>query len=85
MYLLYAEDGVRLDYAGGDSEEFERRSCLLSAGHAGALTGRRRVGPERWHVRAFFRARPTDDFIARRRHAFPFGFGWQDAPQDEAR
>ena len=83
LYLLYADDGARLVYAGTDADEFERRSRELAAGHAGALTGRRRAGRgEQWLVRAYFRTPPTREFIAQRRR-FPHDLTWE--PADQAR
>ncbi len=77
LFLVYAEDGARLVYAGDDPAEYERRCAALAAGYAGSLVGRRRVGPEQWVVRAFFREQPAATFIARRRENFPYGLTWE--------
>jgi hypothetical protein len=80
LFLVYAEDGARLVYAGDDPAEYERRCAALAAGYAGSLVGRRRVGPEQWVVRTFFREPPTPAFIARRRESFPYGLTWEPSP-----
>ena len=77
-FLLYADGGARLLYAGADEAEYHRLCHEAAAEHAGALVGRRRTGPEYWEVRCYFASRPDDHFIAQRRHAFPYGLGWID-------
>lgn len=84
LFLVYAEDGARLAYAGENPVEYERCCAALATGHAGSLVGRRRVGPEQWVVRAFFREPPPPAFIARRRENFPYGLTWEPSPAASA-
>lgn len=80
VYLLYADDGATLVYAGTDAAEFERRAAALTERHAGSLTGRRSVGVgEEWTVRAFFRERPPQRFIDARKGFFRFRLDWTPA------
>lgn len=80
LFLVYAEDGARLVYAGDDPTAYERCCAALASEYAGSLLGRRRVGPEQWVVRAFFREEPSSTFIARRRESFPYGLTWEPSP-----
>ena len=78
VYLLYAEDGATLVYAGVDTEEYEQRRRELEPRYAGSLLGRRRTGrSEQWVVRCYFRAEPPPSFIAHRRQSFPYGLAWE--------
>ena len=80
VYLLYADDGARLVYAGTDAGACERHCRELAVTHAGALRGTRAVGrAQQWDVRAFFHAPPPPDFIAQRRHFYRFRLDWEPA------
>jgi hypothetical protein len=77
FYLLYHDDGATLTYAGPSADEYARLSRGLAATHAGSLTGTRPVGrAQEWEVRSFFRACPSPEFIAQRRHFFRFRLDW---------
>jgi hypothetical protein len=77
-YLLYAEDGATLIYAGPDAAEYERRCRQLAVEYAGSLKGTRSAGRhQQWEVRAYFRARPPRDFVERRRQLFRFRLDWE--------
>lgn len=77
LYLLYADDGATLTYAGPDADEYCRLSAELASRHVGSLTGTRPVGrAQEWEVRCFLRAEPAADFIAQRRHFFRFRLDW---------
>ena len=81
VYLVYADDGASLLYAGTDVETYHRLSAELGRTHAGSLIGRRRTGRvEQWVVRSFFRAQPSPAFIAGRRQGFPYGLVWEPSP-----
>jgi len=80
LFLVYAEDGARLVYAGDDPAEYERRGAGRAASDAGARGGRGRVGREQGVVRPVFREPPTPAFIARRRESFPYGLTWEPSP-----
>jgi hypothetical protein len=86
IYLVYAEDGATLVYAGEDAAVAEAHCRALAAHYAGSLIGRRNVGPvETWVVRCFFRAEPSATFIAQRRANFRFSLTWEPAcPEAEA-
>lgn len=78
LYLLYADDGATLIYAGQDAETYARHCRELATTHAGALRGTRAVGrSQQWDVRAFFRTPPPPDFIALRRHFYRFRLDWE--------
>ncbi len=84
VYLLYADDGATLVYAGPDAEEYERRCRELEQQYAGSVVGRRQAGrAEQWLVRAFFRAQPAPSFIAQRRR-FPHDLVWEPSSCDQA-
>ena len=84
FYLLYADDGATLVYAGPDAAEYERRCRELARRHAGSIVGRRQAGrAELWLVRAFFRAQPSTAFVAGRRR-FPHSLEWEPSPSPAA-
>lgn len=84
VYLLYAEDGATLIYAGTDAEEYQRLCRELACRYAGSLVGRRMAGrAEQWEVRSFFRAQPSPRFIADRRR-FPHSLTWEPAGSQAA-
>lgn len=76
-FLLYADDGARLVYAGHDRDQYERHCRALTEHHAGSLTGRRPVGKEQWLVRSYFVAEPPASFIASRRGYYQFKLTWE--------
>ena len=78
IYLLYADDGATLVYAGEDEDTCGRHRATLEAEYAGSLVGRRAVGPtEQWVVRSYFRTEPSPTFIAQRRGNFRFHLVWE--------
>ncbi len=77
VFLVYADDGAAFVYAGEDVTACERHCAALAATHAGAIVGRRQVGPERWVVRAYFVEPPPDEVLHGRRHGFPYGLTWE--------
>ncbi|MBI2761449.1 MAG: hypothetical protein HYX51_08500 [Chloroflexi bacterium] len=78
VYLLYADDGATLVYAGEDADTCDQHRAALEAEYAGSLIGRRAVGPtEQWVVRSYFRTEPPPTFIAQRRGNFRFHLAWE--------
>ena len=76
-YLVYGDDGATLAYSGGDETEYKAARAQLDATHAGALVGQSMMGRERWVIVSYYRQRPEDLFISRRRSGGLLGLTWE--------
>lgn len=81
VYLVYGENGARLLYSGEDAEA-QRAACDRVAAHAaGYVSGYQFVGRQRYEIRCYLDAPPSERFMALRTRRELFDFGWH--PIDE--
>jgi hypothetical protein len=78
LYLVYADDGMRLVYSGEDSPALHAACDGLAPGAAGYLSGYQFVGRRRVVLRAYFAAPPSAAFIAGRDRRDLFDLDWHE-------
>ncbi|HEY7295553.1 MAG TPA: hypothetical protein VH916_10950 [Dehalococcoidia bacterium] len=76
VYLVYGENGARLFYAGEDGAAREAVCSELEARSAGYVSGYQFVGRQRYELRCYLDAPPSDRFLALRARRELFDFGW---------
>jgi hypothetical protein len=76
-FLVYAENGMRLVYAGEDEQAFSESCARLSATSVGVISGYQFVGRQRYELRAYFDYEPSQAFLASRSRGQLFDFSWR--------
>src|SRR5947209_7664732 len=76
IYLVYADNGMKLVYAGDDRSACEQVCSSLARTAAGHVSGFQFVGRQRYELRAYFDAAPPDSFLATRLKGELFDFAW---------
>lgn len=85
IYLVYGENGARLLYSGQDGEA-QRAVCAQVAAHAaGFVAGYQFVGRQRYELRCYLDAPPSERFMALRSRRELFDFGWHPIGEGERR
>jgi hypothetical protein len=82
-YLVYADNGMRLVYAGDDAQANGRACDELASSSAGHIYGFQFVGRQRYELRAFFDEVPSDAFLAARFKRDLFDFTWTPRSETE--
>jgi len=76
IYLVYGENGARLLYTGDDAAAQQAVCERLAAQSAGYVAGYQFVGRQRYELRCYLDAPPSERFMALRSRRELFDFGW---------